>query len=292
MNKVLTVVIVNWNTGKLLYECLASLAALPEKEMICDVVVVDNASRDDSFTDIKTVAWDLPMTYVKLTRNRGFAAANNIGIAKRSKQSTGILLLNPDTIVQSGALQRMFETLMSKSAIGIVGAHLHNADGSTQPSVRAWPTLPVLVWLFLKLPRLWPIVPFWRRYMELDFDYHKSQKVDQVMGAALLFRASLLSRVGGLDESFWIWFEEVDYCRRVSAAGFEVWYEPGAYITHYGGASFNQLVGFSRVVPFLNSAMRYARLHLGFGAWVVLLLLWPLAALLAIPAGLYHVLSK
>ena len=260
--------------------------------MICDVVVVDNASHDTSFKAVKNKEWKLPMTFVSLKHNRGFAKANNIGIEKKSMQSTSLLLLNPDTIVHPGAISTMFEALMSASNIGVVGAHLLNPDGTTQPSVRRFPTVPVFAWLLLKLARLFPYASFWQRYLMSDFNYETRTTVDQVMGAAFLIRGSLLSTVGKLSESYWIWFEEVDYCLKVWQAGFKVVYEPKARITHLGGASFSQLVGFSRVLPFLKSSTIYAFKNLGVFSGVALILMWPFALLTAVPASILHVRDK
>lgn len=275
----LTIIIINWNTGRLLNRCLASLAALPEKALIKRVIVVDNASGDDSIEQAKRVQ-GLPVQCMELRENIGFARANNIGLKELASDGNHVLLLNPDTEVQPGALQAMLDFLESHPKAGIVGPRLLNfSDRQTQPSVRSFPTLVVFIWLFLKLHRLLPNVSFWRKYMMTGFDYNKAAAVDQVMGAAFLIRDKAVEK---LDERFWIWFEEVDFCKRAKAKGWEVWYTPSAQIIHRGAASFNQLVGFKRSWFFLRSSVQYANKHLGLLATSVLIILLPIALVLAV----------
>ncbi len=305
MTKV-SIVIVNWNAGRLLSECLQSLERLPEKKLIQQVVVVDNNSSDDSVEWAKTERGDAVGVqlrqapnrlthFIQLNDNAGFARANNIGITfilKHSGRDNHVLLLNPDTAVQPGAVAEMVRTLEANPETAVVGPKLLDATGQHQPSVRLFPTLAIFVFLFLKLHRLWPHFALWRHYMQADFNYAREAKVDQVMGAACLIRNSAWRDVGMLDEGFWIWFEEVDYCKRVKARGGEVVYTPNAVVKHHGAASFNQLVGLRRSFPFIQSALRYARKHLGFAAYLILLLLAPLALLLSLPASLVHVARR
>lgn len=146
--------------------------------------------------------------------------------------------------------------------------------------------------LFLKLQRLFPSLPAWKRYLMEDFDYTKEQVVDQVMGAAFLIRNTIVGQLGLLDESFWIWFEEVDFCKRIQDIGWNTVYTPSGTVLHHGGTSFNQLVGPARTKPLLNSSLVYARKHLGLVAYSILLLLYPVALLIAIGASLAHVKQR
>lgn len=288
-----SVIIVNWNTGQRLAGCLRALAALPDKALIKKVWIVDNNSRDDSIELATDTATGLPLEVMRLPKNVGFARANNLAL--RQLQDSGLthaLLLNPDTEIQAGAIQTLLAVLDSQPRAGIVGPRLRNSDGSTQASVRRFPTLAVFLWLFLKFGRWWTNLPFWRRYMVYDFDYSRSQRVEQIMGAAFLIRDEVLRSVGLLDENFWIWFEEVDYCRRAQTEGWEVWYQPAAEVRHYGGVSFNQLLGIRRTVPFLNSAMYYVTKHHSILARLVLSLFYSLAVLLAVPASAAHYFWK
>ena len=260
----LTVVIVNWNTGDLLAQCLHSLLALPEKEqtLLRKVVVVDNNSRDDSVTRARRAAGsDSRVQFTVLPQNSGFAHANNIVLSQAGSDSH-VLLLNPDTRVLPGAIQEMMAALVREPGAGVVGPNLLNADFTVQPSVRNFPTWGVLVFFLLKLHRLFPRATFWRRYLQADFDYTQEARVDQVMGAAFLIRRQTLEQVGFLDEGFWIWFEEVDYCRRVHRKGWSVLYTPRAQVIHVGGVSFGQWKSLRRYLQFIRSAARYARKYL------------------------------
>lgn len=296
MDKI-AVIIVNWNTGKLLTECLESLIKLPEKHLISRVIVVDNGSSDASLTDAQEAVGDnkLPISYISLRENVGFAEGNNTAI--KDLKTDGpfddhILLLNPDTEVKPGALKAMADVLERHQNAGIIGPKLLNADGSHQPSVRHFPTLGIFVLQFLKIHRLLPQLAVWRTYLAEDFDYKKETAVDQVMGAAFLIRDRVITDVGVLDPSFWVWFEEVDYCKRAYAAGWEVWYTPEAEVVHHGGVSFNQLVGFKKAWPWISSSLNYAFKHLGFGTGLTLSLLTPVALVLTIPSMIWHLVAR
>lgn len=291
------VIIVNWNTGELLARCLSSLFARPESSRIAEIIVVDNASRDRSLVRAQVAAGQHgnspPVRFIKSEHNLGFARANNLALARaaQSRTSCHFLFLNPDTAVKTGAVETLVEVLERNRTVGIVGPKLLNADGTLQPSVRAFPTLAVFVYFFLKLHRFLPNANLWRRYMRTDFDYEREQTVDQVMGAAMLVRRNVVKDVGAFDERFRLWFEEVDLCLRVKAAGWQVVYTPRAAVVHYGAVSFRQLWGVRRAWPWCLSAVRYALKHLGAGAAMVLGLLLPVALALAIPAIVPHWLT-
>ena len=288
MDKV-SIIIVNWNTGELLANCLRSLMLLPERSLIEHVVVADNASRDDSLKRAeRTIDGWKAVSFISLEQNVRFARANTIGLDSLEVKGRHILLLNPDTEMRPGSLKAMVEKLHGNHQVGIVGPKLFNSDGSVQASVRGFPTFTVLAGMFLKFHRLLPGLSLWRRYFASDFDYSREQPVEQVMGACFLIRDELFVDVGSLDEGFWIWFEEVDYCKRAHQAGWTVLYTPAGEVIHHGGVSFHQLFGFKKSWPFIRSALYYARKH--FASWKVLVLytLLPFAVLLILPSGLVH----
>lgn len=295
MSKV-AVIIVNWNTGKLLSHCLASLQALPEYDLIEKIYVVDNASDDDSLVVAKQAMTDeVKVRFIDLNSNIGFAAGNNRAISLAQKECAKdchIWLLNPDTEVQPGALKTMISVLDQQTDVGIVGPKLLNTDGTLQPSVRSFPTMVIFTLFFTKLNRLLHNTSLWRRYMNLDFDYNHAQAVDQVMGASFLIRNTAVQNVGLLDEKFWVWFEEVDYCRRAQNKGWVVWYTPEATVVHHGGASFSQLIGWQKTLPWIRSSLHYARKHFNILAWSFLLLLTPVTLALSVPASFAHIVTK
>ncbi len=290
------IIIVNWNTGKLLAQCLYSIASLPasEKALINNVIVIDNDSSDQSI-ELAKQASGLAVEFIELKKNDGFAKANNRGIKialKEAGDDQHFFLLNPDTELWAGSLTTLLKTLEADSRIGIVGPKLLNSDGTAQSSVRANPTLGSLAFVFLKLHRVFPNAPIWQRYMKSSFDYNQQSDVDQIMGAAFLIKKETVEDVGLLDERFWIWFEEVDYCRRARSKNWRVVYAPRAQVMHHGGVSFNQLVGYRRSTPFFSSAIKYARKHLGLPSALLLTCLLPLSFVLVLPASAYHVISK
>jgi len=288
MNKVV-VIIVNWNTGDYLARCIKSLGDIEDVELIEEVIVVDNSSSDRSIIKAKQVVGERinkpRVRFVQNDTNVGFAAANNIGI-ERVEQLEGkphILLLNPDTEVRSGMIKSLIGLLDRNSRVGIVGPKLVNQDGTLQQSVRHFPTAREMVMYMLKLGVL---------VKQEDIDYQEEQLVDQVMGASFLIRNIAMAEVGKLDEGYFVWFEEVDYCRRAQEKGWEVWYTPQAECVHMGGVSFGQLVGLRKTVPWLRSLLKYASKHMSSGLVAVMYVLVPVSVLLSLPAALVHIFKK
>lgn len=225
----LSVIIVNWNTRDLLAECLKSLADTLIGTSY-DVWVVDNASSDDSlamlaknFPDVKLIANH---------ENVGFARANNQAMA----QSFGefMLLFNSDAAATPGAITAMLQVAQKQGRAGMVGAHLLNPDGSFQASYTPFPTL----WQeFLILSGLGRAL-YGRYYPSRGPSESKGpQVVDYVEGACMLVRRTTFEQVGGLDENFFMYAEEVDWCCTMKEAGWQVWYQPDAHIIHHGGGS-------------------------------------------------------
>ncbi|MBI1833833.1 MAG: glycosyltransferase family 2 protein [Candidatus Andersenbacteria bacterium] len=286
------IIIVNWNTGRLLARCLEVLQSLPEQNLLHKVYVVDNNSTDTSITVARDAIqqWN-KVEFIQLTHNIGFAAANNLALQK-IKDETHILLLNPDTEMQSGSLAALVSALEHHPKVGIVGPKLLNPDKSLQPSVRSFPTLSVLIALFLKLHGIASAGGFLKKYFQHGFDYSKEQEVDQVMGASFLIRRQTFQEVGALDDAFFVWFEEVDVCKRVKDKGWGVLYTPTASVVHHGGASFHQLVGLRKSWPMIRSALHYARKHLGMTQAFLLALLTPIAIALTLPATAAHTFKR
>lgn len=295
----LVVIIVNWNTGELLARCLRSLQSLPERELIDEVIVVDNASTDRSLVKAQVAGGESinkpRVRFIKRHDNAGFARANNIAmesVLHKVDSETHVLLLNPDTEVKAGALAGMMRVLEQDSMAGVVGPRLLNSDGSGQLSVRSFPTFGVFIFMFLKLNRVLPRAKLWRRYLRDDFDYDRRAEVDQVKGAAFMIRGKLLESVGLLDERFWVWFEEVDYCQRVKRVGRKIVYTPEAQVIHQGATSFNQLVGWRRSLPWLASCLHYASKYLAWYEQAILWLLTPISILLIVPATFFHLKER
>lgn len=265
----LSVLIVNWNTRELLAACLRSIERFPSQEPT-EVIVVDNASKDDSaamvadkFPDIKLIA---------NAKNVGYAAGNNDAFA----HATGewLLTLNPDTELTEGALDVAVEKLRSHPKVGVVAVRLRHPDGRTQASVRGFPTLRGLVS---------DLFGGNGPYRLSDFDYDREQPAPQPMGTFLMFRREALAAIGSterpFDEGFPIFFNEVDLLYRLEKSGWSCLYSPDAAIIHHGGESTKQ-VRKSMIWESHRSLLRFLRKHrlVGLSTPIVAAGLW-LAAL-------------
>jgi len=227
----LTVCIVNFNSGPLLARCLDSLEGA-STGFEYEVLVVDNGSHDGSAAAAEGRA------RTRLLRNgfnAGFAAANNL--AFREARGRDFMLLNADTEVLPGALEALIRFAGAHPRAGLVAARLLNFDGTPQKgfNVRCFPTFSALTAQVLLLDEVWPGNPWTRRAGAMDMDYERPQRVEQPAASALFFRRETWNEVGGFDPDFANWFNDVDLCRRVAAAGWEVWYCPGARVLHHGG---------------------------------------------------------
>jgi GT2 family glycosyltransferase len=263
----LSIIIVPWNCRDELAACLRALD--PGRcRVACETIVVDNASRDGT---ARMVVEQFPgVLLIANEENRGFAAANNQGLA----QATGrhVLFLNPDTVVHDDALEALVRTLDGDESIGACGPQLLNADGSIQPSVREFPTFPALLYQYTPLRALGLGRGAYQRYKARGFDFTRPADVASLMGAALCVPRRVLDRVGPFDERFFVYFEEVDLCRRIADAGLRVRFVPEARITHLGGASAEQ--GPASFYLF-RSMFRYLKKHHGLcAAWSGLAALW------------------
>jgi GT2 family glycosyltransferase len=276
-----SIVIVNWNTKALLGECLASIANHPPSG-VYEVIVVDNASTDGSAEMVRTSFRDV--TLLVNEENAGFAAANNIGI----EQSCGdyVLLLNSDTVVRDRALEALLSFMEITPEAGAAGARLINGDGSLQPSCSALPTL-------LRESMHLFHLDFRQRRMMQRWDVAQARQVEVLLGACMLLRRTALEQIGLMDEGYFMYSEEVDYCRRLRDAGWKLYWVPQAEVVHFGGQSTRQ-VATEMFLRLYAAKLRYFRKHEGqragrmyklilFAAVLFRLLLLPLALLAPTP---------
>ncbi|MEI6633810.1 MAG: glycosyltransferase family 2 protein [Chlamydiota bacterium] len=253
----LSLVVVSWNSSPYLRGCLSSIPAGAGK-LSFEVFVVDNASRDGSADLVRA---EFPSAHlIANTVNRGFAAANNQGL----RLATGryALLLNPDTRVHEGALERLAAFMDGNPDAGACGPLLLNEDGSVQHAARRFPTFGFAFGSKTVLGRLGFFRRSYDRVKMRGERFDEAMEVDQPSGAALFLRRSVLDRVGLLDEGYFIFFEEVDLCRRIRDAGCRIVLRPEARITHYGGRSRRQNRA-AVILPGARSLLRYFRKHEG-----------------------------
>jgi N-acetylglucosaminyl-diphospho-decaprenol L-rhamnosyltransferase len=248
----LSVVIVSWNTRDLTTACLASLPA-GAGALTWDAWVVDNASRDDSVAAIRR---EFPAVHVIANPgNVGFAAANNQGIAVC--QGRYLLLLNSDTVAAPGSLEALVAFADAHPRAGVVGPRLENPDGSFQsgptPFPSFWTELLSVTSIGRRLSyRGYPSRP--------EAASRTAQAADYVVGACMLARREAVDQVGGLDEGYFMYSEEPDWCWRMRQAGWETWYTPGAVITHFGGQSTSQ-VREAMLVALYRAKVQFFRRH-------------------------------
>jgi hypothetical protein len=248
----LSIIIVSWNVRGLLAACLRSIDA-GRGELDLEVIVVDSGSSDDTPA---MIAEDFP--WVRLlarTDNVGFPKGNNIGLS--AARGRLLLLLNPDTEVSGDALPLMAELMDSNQDVGIVGGQLLNPDGSVQSSRRRFPTLASAIFESTWFQPLAPRKTMNRYYMA-DLPDDEVADVDWLVGACLMTRREVLEDVGLLDEAYFMYSEELDWCRRIKEAGWRIVYLPGAKIVHHVGKSSEQAET-ERHINFQRAKLRYFR---------------------------------
>lgn len=231
-NLELTIIIVSWNTRDILLNCIKSISdeILPVSHQI---IVVDNASSDNS---VEAVRESFPeVIVIENHANFGFAKANNVAIT-RSK-SEYVCLVNSDVIVLSGCIEALLEFMRRHTDVGIIGPKLLNADGSFQLSCKRFPTLWKTLCVALGLHKLFPHSSLFCGTQMTDLDENAIQDVQSIAGAFCLVRRSAIDQVGLLDEDFFFYGEDVDWCKRFHDAGFRVIYYPLAKAVHLGGSS-------------------------------------------------------
>lgn len=228
----LSICIVSYNVKKLLKECIQSIYA-QGNDIEFEIIVVDNSSDDGSAAMVKK---EFPnVILLENSQNVGFARACNQAI-KLSKGKF-ILLLNPDIIVPSGNLLKMLKFMEQTKEAGIVGCRLVDTDGNIEPSCKSFPSLWVL---WSEMSFLYKIFPksklFGAPYLSY-FNYNQTKEVDVVKGAFLMIRRSAVDEIGLLDEGYFIYSEEVDWCYRAKRRGWKVYFYPDVQVIHYGGSS-------------------------------------------------------
>lgn len=249
----LSIVIVNWNTRDLLRDCLASVFA-GLGGLAAEVLVVDNASQDGS---AEMVRHEFPQARVmENARNLGFAAGNNVAL--RCAAGRYVMLLNTDTLVHGAVLSEAVAWLDARPEVGVLGPKVLNADGSVQPSCSAFPSLGHLAMQTLGLTR----IARFDHYRMTGWDRTTERRVEVISGAAMFVRRAAMEEVGLLDEAFFFYGEETDWCHRFARAGWELVFAPIPAITHFGGGAAGKL-NHRRDVLMTEGTTRLHRKHGG-----------------------------
>jgi GT2 family glycosyltransferase len=241
-----SVVIVNYNGGEMLLDCVPSVVreGVPHPQ----IIVVDNGSTDDS---IHTLETNVPgVQVIRNNCNAGFARAVNDGIAQASAEF--ILLLNNDARLEPGALRAFADGFDTLPNLAIAGGQLRNPDGRLQSAFAPLPTIAEEILPLFVLRLMFP-----GRFRRKTFDEHPVA-VESVLGACFCVRSSALSTLGFLDEDYFFYFEEIDWCRRAGQMGADVYYLPTARAVHQGGRTANRFRGPARV-EYQRSKLTYFR---------------------------------
>jgi GT2 family glycosyltransferase len=229
----LSSVIVSYRSREPLLQCLATLEA-DAAGLAHETVVVDNDPGDRA---LEAIARDFPGV-------RGIANAENVGYARAINQGLAatrgefVLAMNPDCVLERGSLAALIGYLRAHPRTAVVGPKILDSDGALQYSARSFPDhLTFLFNRYSLLTRLFPGNRFSRRYLLTDWDHASVREVDWVSGACLMVRRSAIAQVGGMDEAYFMFNEDVDWCRRMKLAGWAVTYVPEARVVHHIGAS-------------------------------------------------------
>jgi GT2 family glycosyltransferase len=254
------VIIVNWNAGHQLRECIESFTAVAQDRVtLSRIVVVDNGSTDGSLEPLKDLLGSLPLTLLRNLENRGFAAACNQG----SIGSTAdvLLFLNPDTRLSAGCLENpvVFFNATGNESVGIVGVQLVNAAGDVARSCARRPTAAAMIGQSFGLDRLLP--SRFRPHFLSEWPHDMTRTVDQVMGAFCMIRRSLFESLDGFDERFFVYFEDLDFALRARALGWTSVYLTTAKAFHRGHGT-TDAVKARRLFYFCRSRILFAFKHL------------------------------
>ncbi len=249
-----SIIIVSWNVADYVAACLASITS---SRFELEIIVVDSASQDDTVARVRR---DFPHVRVMpQTQNVGYTRGNNIGLAAASGRH--LLLLNPDTEIVGDALTPLIAYLDAHPNVGIIGPHTLNTDHTTQSTRRRFPTIPLA---FLESTWLQPLAPkaLLAHYYVSDLPDDGVYEVDWVQGSALMMRREVYAQIGGMDENYVMFFEELDLCKRARNAGWRVVYDGEAQIVHHGGKSTDQVAA-RKHIYFQESKLRYFRKYHG-----------------------------
>lgn len=253
-----SVIVITYNSGQEIKSCLEEMVKNP----FWQIVVIDNASTDETQDVMREFSHER-VTFVRNQINVGFASAANQG--ERLNRSSIVVLMNPDTRVVTGALDRLASALATEG-VGAAGGRLLDSSGRPQRGFqfRRFATLGAMLAEVLLLNRVWPGNPWNRRYRCLDADDTQAQFVDQPAGACLAVRREAWESIGGFDENFYpVWFEDVDFCRRLADRGWKIAYCPDARFTHTGGHSVSKLPFREKQAFWYANMLRYFSKHHG-----------------------------
>jgi GT2 family glycosyltransferase len=258
-----SIIVVNWNTKSLLRDCLTSVYK-QSRGIDFEIIVVDNASTDGSREMIRN---DFPkVVLIENTKNRGFAAANNQGMA--IAKGRYVLLLNSDTIVLDNCIANIISFADTHPRAGVIGCRVLNSDCTLQSTCFMFPSVLNLLLSSSYLYKIFPKSRFFGRELMTWWNANDVREVDIVKGCFMLVRREAIEKVGGLDESFFMYAEETDWCYRFRKCGWKVMFAPVGEIIHYGGQSTTQ-IPVAMIVQLRLSILKFIKKHYGWPSHVI-----------------------
>ncbi|MBN1123713.1 MAG: glycosyltransferase family 2 protein [Sedimentisphaerales bacterium] len=258
-----SILIVNWNTKDLLRDCLVSVYE-QTRDISFEIIVIDNASSDGSAEMVKSEFPDV--TLLENTKNLGFAAANNQGYHISSGRY--VLLLNTDTVVLDEAIQKCVAFADEDPQIGVLGVRIEDSDGRMKRDCYQFCSVLNLMISLPGFHRMFPRSRFFGREHMTWWDFDDIREVDVIGGCYMLVRREAIEQVGLLDEGYFMYAEEMDWCWRFQNAKWKNVYNPHAHIIHYGGMSSAQNPGQMRV-EYQKSILRFIEKRQGLLARII-----------------------
>jgi hypothetical protein len=254
----LSICIVNYQARDYLNKCLRTIIANPPQGDY-EIIVVDNGSTDGS---LKMLQADFPMvTVIENPANLGFTAPMNQAL--RCATGQFLLLLNPDTLIHPQSLDRLIAFMQEHPQVGICGPKVLNTDGSLQAPCRRGESRPwAVISYFLRLHRLFPGSRLFGGYLLNYMDEDVTHEVAGVAGSCMLVRRQVVDQIGYLDERFFAYQEDADYCFQARRAGWQVYYLPTAQVTHFGGEGGSRVQPYRSIYAWHRSYWLYYRKNL------------------------------
>ena len=262
-----SIIIVNWNVRNLLYRCLQSIFIFT-RDLEYEVIVIDNFSLDGSVQMLNDLSFTQPNLRVIFNQeNAGFARANNQGL--QVAKGKYALFMNPDMELVENTPRLLFHYLEARPGIAACTCQLQYGQGNRQPNIKRDPTFWSQLWILYKLHHFWQ-PPFLKKYLAKNFEYSREQEVEQVMGAFIFTRRDTINKIGGWSEDYFIWWEDVDLCKRLRQLGAVIVYTPISRVLHYEGQSFAQQLSFPKQRQFNLRKLTYFNKYHHRLAWFML----------------------
>ena len=267
MDKKLSIIIVSWNVCTDVIQCVESIFKNPPSSFY-EIILVDNASSDDTISCVRELFPEVIV--IENMQNLGFATANNIGI--QNAKGEYLFFLNPDTLALPGSFDKLITFMEVHPDVGLCGPQILNSDMTIQRSVRKFPTFKAIFYRFTILKYLGLFRKYFYQWTMRDFDHKKEIVAEQLIGAALITRTSLVRQLSGFDESFFMYYEEVDLCLRIKNAGFQIMFYPDPAIVHLGGRSAKQIPAKVKFMMLKSLVIFMNKHHGSLKGWLLIFL--------------------